>query len=73
MELGQMIAGIEGVRVTGDTRLRIAAVACDSRKVAADTLFFAYDDDPRLKELLARFPQHSVYAYKYPSQLDPFP
>jgi hypothetical protein len=40
---------------------------------AADTLFFAYDDDPHLKELLARFPEHSVFAYKYPSQLDPFP
>jgi hypothetical protein len=39
----------------------------------ADTLFLAYDDDPRLKELLARFPEHSVFAYKYPSQLDPFP
>jgi hypothetical protein len=40
---------------------------------SADTLFFAYDDDARLKELLARFPDHSVFAYKYPSQLDPFP
>ena len=41
MELSELIAGIEGVRVTGGMRLRIAAVACDSRKVAADTLFFA--------------------------------
>ena len=41
MELSELITGIEGVRVTGGTRLRIAAVACDSRKVAADTLFFA--------------------------------
>jgi len=41
MELSEVIAGIEGVRVTGATRLRIAAVACDSRKVAADTLFLA--------------------------------
>ena len=41
MELSEVIAGIEGVRVTGAPRLRIAAVACDSRKVAADTLFFA--------------------------------
>ncbi len=40
---------------------------------AADTLFLAYDDDPRLKELLARFPEHSVFAYKYRGQLDPFP
>jgi UDP-N-acetylmuramoyl-L-alanyl-D-glutamate--2,6-diaminopimelate ligase len=41
MELSEVIAGIEGVRVTGSTRPRIAAVACDSRKVVADTLFFA--------------------------------
>jgi UDP-N-acetylmuramoyl-L-alanyl-D-glutamate--2,6-diaminopimelate ligase len=41
MELSEVITGIEGVRVTGGTRLRIAAVACDSRKVEADTLFFA--------------------------------
>jgi hypothetical protein len=40
---------------------------------SADTLFFAYDDDDRLKELLARFPEHSVYAYEYPSELHPFP
>ncbi|MGA7841416.1 MAG: Mur ligase domain-containing protein, partial [Candidatus Acidiferrales bacterium] len=41
MELSEVIAGIEDVRVTGGTRVRIAAVACDSRKVAAGTLFFA--------------------------------
>jgi Mur ligase family, catalytic domain len=41
MELSEVIAGIEGVRLTGGARQRIAAVACDSRKVAADTLFFA--------------------------------
>ncbi len=41
MELSEVIAGIEGVRVTGGTRLRVAAIACDSRKVGADTLFFA--------------------------------
>jgi UDP-N-acetylmuramoyl-L-alanyl-D-glutamate--2,6-diaminopimelate ligase len=41
MELSEVISGIEGVCVTGGARLRIAAVACDSRKVAADTLFFA--------------------------------
>jgi len=40
---------------------------------SADTLFFAYDDDNRLKELLARFPEHRVFAYQYPSQLFPFP
>ena len=40
---------------------------------SADTLFLAYDDDSRLKELLARFPEHTVFAYQYPSQLYPFP
>src|ERR1043166_4765491 len=40
---------------------------------SADTLFLAYDDAPHLKELLACFPEHSVFAYKYPSQLDPYP
>lgn len=39
---------------------------------AADTLFFAYDEDDRLKELLARFPEHSVFVYQYPSQLHSF-
>jgi hypothetical protein len=39
---------------------------------AADTLFLAYDDDDRLKELLARFPEHTVFLYQYPSQLRVF-
>lgn len=39
---------------------------------SADTLFFAYDDDGRLKELLERFPEHNVFVYQYPSQLHPF-
>jgi hypothetical protein len=39
---------------------------------SADTLFFAYDDDDRLKELLDRFPEHSVFTYRYPSELHPF-
>ena len=39
---------------------------------SADTLFFACDDDDRLKELLTRFPEHSVFVYQYPSQLHPF-
>ncbi len=38
----------------------------------ADTLFFAYDADDGLKELLARFPEHSVFVYRYPGQLHPF-
>jgi UDP-N-acetylmuramoyl-L-alanyl-D-glutamate--2,6-diaminopimelate ligase len=41
MDLEEVIAGIEGVRVTGSTRVRILGVACDSRKVTRDTLFFA--------------------------------
>jgi UDP-N-acetylmuramoyl-L-alanyl-D-glutamate--2,6-diaminopimelate ligase len=59
MELSEVIAGIEGVRVTGGTRLRIAAVACDSRKVARATLFFAMpgaktDGNEFIAEALAR-------------------
>ena len=41
MELAEVIAGIERVRLTGGTSLRITAVACDSRKVTAGTFFFA--------------------------------
>jgi UDP-N-acetylmuramoyl-L-alanyl-D-glutamate--2,6-diaminopimelate ligase len=41
MDLEEVIVGIEGVRVTGSTRAPILSVACDSRKVTRDTLFFA--------------------------------
>jgi len=41
MDLEEIIAGIEGVRVTGSARAPILGVACDSRKVTRDTLFFA--------------------------------
>jgi hypothetical protein len=39
---------------------------------SVDTLFFAFDDDDRLKELLDRFPEHRVFTYRYPSELHPF-
>ena len=41
MDLAAVIAGIEFVNLTGRPNARITAVACDSRKVLADTLFFA--------------------------------
>jgi UDP-N-acetylmuramoyl-L-alanyl-D-glutamate--2,6-diaminopimelate ligase len=41
MDLAGVIAGIEFVGLTGHANARIGAVACDSRKVAAGTLFFA--------------------------------
>jgi UDP-N-acetylmuramoyl-L-alanyl-D-glutamate--2,6-diaminopimelate ligase len=41
MDLAEVIADIEIVGVTGRVNKPIAAVACDSRKVTADTLFFA--------------------------------
>jgi UDP-N-acetylmuramoyl-L-alanyl-D-glutamate--2,6-diaminopimelate ligase len=41
MDLAEVIAGIEFVGLTGRANTRIAAVGCDSRKVARDTLFFA--------------------------------
>jgi UDP-N-acetylmuramoyl-L-alanyl-D-glutamate--2,6-diaminopimelate ligase len=41
MDLAEVMAGIEGVRLTGGASVRIAAVACDSRKVVGGALFFA--------------------------------
>jgi UDP-N-acetylmuramoyl-L-alanyl-D-glutamate--2,6-diaminopimelate ligase len=41
MDLGEVIAGIEIVGLSGRASTRVAAVACDSRKVVANTLFFA--------------------------------
>jgi UDP-N-acetylmuramoyl-L-alanyl-D-glutamate--2,6-diaminopimelate ligase len=41
MDLAAVIAGIEFVNLTGRPNARITTVACDSRKVLADTLFFA--------------------------------
>jgi len=41
MDLAEVIAGIEMVRLTGRAHTLVAAVACDSRKVIAGTLFFA--------------------------------
>ena len=41
MDLREVIAGIAGVRVTGRASTPILGVACDSRKVTRDTLFFA--------------------------------
>jgi UDP-N-acetylmuramoyl-L-alanyl-D-glutamate--2,6-diaminopimelate ligase len=41
MDLGEVIAGIEVVGLSGRADTRIGAVACDSRKVVADALFFA--------------------------------
>jgi len=41
MDLAEVIAGIKSVRIIGGVSTRIAAVACDSRKVGAETLFFA--------------------------------
>ena len=41
MDLEELIAGIAGVRVTGNTRVPILGIACDSRKVTRHSLFFA--------------------------------
>jgi UDP-N-acetylmuramoyl-L-alanyl-D-glutamate--2,6-diaminopimelate ligase len=59
MDLAGVIAGIEIVRLTGRGNARIAAVACDSRKVIADTLFFALpgaktDGNEFVREAIAR-------------------
>lgn len=39
---------------------------------AAGTLYFAYDQDPALMNLLNRFPEHKIYLYRYPGMLTPW-
>ena len=39
---------------------------------SADTLYFAYDDGVGIATLLKRFPEHSVYIYRYPGSLTPW-
>ncbi|MGC2727368.1 MAG: Mur ligase family protein, partial [Candidatus Acidiferrales bacterium] len=41
MDFEEIISGIAGVRVTGRATTPILGVACDSRKVTRDSLFFA--------------------------------
>ncbi len=41
MDLGDVLEGIEGIRVSGRMDTHILSIACDSRKVMAGTLFFA--------------------------------
>jgi len=36
---------------------------------SADTLYFAYGDGVGIANLLKRFPEHSVYIYRYPGSL----
>jgi hypothetical protein len=40
---------------------------------SAPTLYFAYDQDPALMNLLKRFPEHKIYLYRYPGTLTPWP
>jgi hypothetical protein len=39
---------------------------------SADTLYFAYNDGVGIASLLQRFPNHSVYVYRYPGSLTPW-
>jgi hypothetical protein len=39
---------------------------------SADTLYLVYDDGVELAGLLKRFPEHSVYFYRYPGLLRPW-
>ena len=41
MELGEILDGIAGVRVSGPTDPSVRSIAYDSRKVAAGAIFFA--------------------------------
>jgi UDP-N-acetylmuramoyl-L-alanyl-D-glutamate--2,6-diaminopimelate ligase len=59
MDLAEVIAGMEFVALTGRANTRVAAVACDSRKVTANTLFFALpgaktDGNEFVKDAVAR-------------------
>ena len=39
---------------------------------SADLLYFAYGDGMGIADLLRRFPEHSVYLYRYPGELRPW-
>jgi hypothetical protein len=39
---------------------------------SAHTLYFAYGDGVGIANLLKRFPNHSVYIYRYPGSLKPW-
>jgi UDP-N-acetylmuramoyl-L-alanyl-D-glutamate--2,6-diaminopimelate ligase len=59
MDLGEVFAGIETIALSGRANPRIAALACDSRKVAPGTLFFALpgaktDGNEFVKDAIAR-------------------
>jgi UDP-N-acetylmuramoyl-L-alanyl-D-glutamate--2,6-diaminopimelate ligase len=41
MDLGDLLEGIEGIRISGPAQVNIASVACDSRKVTSGVFFFA--------------------------------
>jgi UDP-N-acetylmuramoyl-L-alanyl-D-glutamate--2,6-diaminopimelate ligase len=76
MELAELIAGIEGVRVTGDTRVHVAAIACDSRKVAANILFFAMpgaktDGNEFVADAIARGAVAIASPHARPAEISP--
>ena len=39
---------------------------------SADTVYLAYGDGVGIAKLLRRFPEHSVYVYRYPGSLEPW-
>lgn len=39
---------------------------------SADLLYFTYADGVGIADLLKRFPEHSVYFYRYPGSLRPW-
>jgi UDP-N-acetylmuramoyl-L-alanyl-D-glutamate--2,6-diaminopimelate ligase len=41
MDLGDLLDGIDGIRLTGPASVQVDSVACDSRKVTRGALFFA--------------------------------
>jgi UDP-N-acetylmuramoyl-L-alanyl-D-glutamate--2,6-diaminopimelate ligase len=74
MDLAEVIEGIEIVGLAGRANTRIAAVACDSRKVVADTLFFALpgsktDGNEFMQDALARGAVAIASAQPAPAEL----
>ncbi|HEY0703265.1 MAG TPA: UDP-N-acetylmuramoyl-L-alanyl-D-glutamate--2,6-diaminopimelate ligase [Candidatus Acidoferrales bacterium] len=75
MDLAQVLAGIETVRLSGNAAARITAVACDSRKVVPGALFFALpgakaDGNEFVAEALARGAVAITSAQPAPADLN---
>jgi hypothetical protein len=58
---------------TGTYEMKIADLIRNPPDLwSADTLYLDYDDGVGIPTLLKRFPNHSVYVYRYPGSLKPW-